>query len=90
MLRAFFLLAVAIMAAGPARADDSATCRDGKAEAALRLAACEKLIAAGVTGKDLGQALLVRGNACRPSAIPTRRLRHSERRSMPIRTMSAL
>jgi tetratricopeptide (TPR) repeat protein len=63
MLRAFFLLAAAILAAGPARADDLELCRERQGDAALRLAACEKLIAAGVTGKDLGQALLVRGNA---------------------------
>jgi tetratricopeptide (TPR) repeat protein len=70
MLRAFFLSAVLLAVSGlapataqPAPADDLAVCRDGKAEAALRLAACEKLIAGKVTGKDLGQALLVRGNA---------------------------
>jgi hypothetical protein len=38
MLRAFFLLAAAIMVAGPARADDLELCRERQADAALRLA----------------------------------------------------
>ena len=69
MLRAFYLSAV-LLASGvapataqPAPADDVAICRDNKAEAAPRLAACERSIAAKATGKDLSQALLVRGNA---------------------------
>jgi tetratricopeptide (TPR) repeat protein len=70
MLRVLFVSAILLVVssivpamAEPEPADDLATCRDRQADAALRLTACEKLIAAGqVTGKDLGLALCVRGN----------------------------
>jgi tetratricopeptide (TPR) repeat protein len=62
--------AVLLVIAGPALADDMALCRDRQTEANARLAACDKVIAAGqLSGKDLGaanngrgQALLFRGN----------------------------
>jgi tetratricopeptide (TPR) repeat protein len=64
MLRALFMLAVTLAIAGPARADDMDTCRDRQAEAKARLDACDKVIAAGqVTGKDLGIANAVKGQA---------------------------
>jgi tetratricopeptide (TPR) repeat protein len=64
MLRALLILAVTLVIAGPARAEDMDACRDRQTEAKARLAACENLIAAGkVTGKDLANALSVRGNA---------------------------
>ena len=71
MLRALFVSIVILMAsavapaiADPTLGDDLATCRDRQADAKLRLSACENLLAAGqLTGKDLGIALLVRGNA---------------------------
>ena len=64
MLRALFLLAAAMMAAGSAHADDLDVCRERQGDATLRQAACEKLIVAGqVKGKDLGIAMWVRGNA---------------------------
>ena len=64
-LRAVFVSAVVLAISGPALADDLQTCRDRQTEdKAARLAACENLITAGqVTGKDLGNALSVRGNA---------------------------
>lgn len=46
MLRALFLLAVTLVAAGPARAaGDIDACRDVAADPAARLAACETVIA---------------------------------------------
>jgi tetratricopeptide (TPR) repeat protein len=64
MLRVVFGLAVALAFNGPALSDDMDSCRDRQAAAKLRLAACENLITAGkVTGKDLANALSVRGNA---------------------------
>jgi tetratricopeptide (TPR) repeat protein len=64
MLRAFFLLTATLAISGPALADDMDLCRDRQADAKLRLAACENLITAGnVTGKDLANALSVRGTA---------------------------
>jgi tetratricopeptide (TPR) repeat protein len=64
MLRALFMLAVTLAFAGPARADDMDTCRDRQTEAKARLDACDKVIAAGqVTGKDLGIANAVKGQA---------------------------
>jgi tetratricopeptide (TPR) repeat protein len=64
MLRALLVSAVVLATAGPALADDLETCRDRQAEAKARLDACEQVIAAGkASGKDLGIALLVRGNA---------------------------
>jgi tetratricopeptide (TPR) repeat protein len=64
-LRAVFVSAVVLAISGPALADDLQTCRDRQAEdKAARVEACENLITAGkVTGKDLGNALSVRGNA---------------------------
>lgn len=64
-LRAVFVSAVVLAMSGPALADDLQTCRDRQAEdKAARLEACEKVITAGkVTGKDLGNALSVQGNA---------------------------
>jgi tetratricopeptide (TPR) repeat protein len=64
-LRAVFVSAVVLAISGPALADDLQTCRDRQTEdKAARLEACENLITAGkVTGKDLGNALSVRGNA---------------------------
>jgi tetratricopeptide (TPR) repeat protein len=64
MLRALFMLAVTLAIAGPARADDMDTCRDRQTEAKARLDACDKVIAAGqLTGKDLGIANAVKGQA---------------------------
>jgi Flp pilus assembly protein TadD len=64
MLRALLVSAVVLATAGPALADDLETCRDRQAEAKARLDACEQVIAAGkASGKDLGIALFVRGNA---------------------------
>src|SRR5258708_5354408 len=64
MLRALLVSAVVLATAGPVLADDLETCRDRQAEAKARLDACEQVIAAGkASGKDLGIALLVRGNA---------------------------
>jgi hypothetical protein len=65
MLRVLFVSAILLVVssivpamAEPEPADDLATCRDRQADAALRLTACEKLIAAGqVTGKDLALQL---------------------------------
>jgi tetratricopeptide (TPR) repeat protein len=64
-LRAVFASAVVLAISGPALADDLQTCRDRQTEdKAARLEACENLITAGkVTGKDLGNALSVRGTA---------------------------
>jgi tetratricopeptide (TPR) repeat protein len=64
-LRAVFASAVVLAISGPALADDLQTCRDRQTEdKAARLEACENLIIAGkVTGKDLGNALSVRGTA---------------------------
>ncbi len=65
MLRAFLVAIVTLAIAGPALADDDMdACRDHQTEAKARLEACEKVIAAGqVTGKDLGVAYDVRGQA---------------------------
>ncbi len=64
MLRALLIPAVVLAMTGPAFADDLETCRDRQAEAKARLDACEKVIASGqASGKDLGIALAVRGNA---------------------------
>jgi tetratricopeptide (TPR) repeat protein len=69
MLRVFFVSAFVLVVAGTAWADDLETCRDRQAEAKARLNACEKLITSGqvsgkdLSGKDLGAALFVRGNA---------------------------
>ncbi len=64
MSRSLFGLIGILLVAGPALADDLETCRDRQADAKLRLAACENLIAAGqLTGKDLAAGLAVRGNA---------------------------
>jgi tetratricopeptide (TPR) repeat protein len=64
MLRAVLILVVMLAIAGPARADDMDTCRDHQTEAKARLDACDKVIAAGqVTGKDLGVANSVKGQA---------------------------
>ena len=64
-LRAVFVSVVVLAMSGPALADDLQTCRDRQTEdKAARLAACENLITAGqANGKDLGNALSVRGNA---------------------------
>jgi tetratricopeptide (TPR) repeat protein len=64
-LRAVFASAVVLAISGPALANDLQTCRDRQTEdKAARLEACENLIIAGkVTGKDLGNALSVRGTA---------------------------
>ena len=53
MLRALFLLAVTLVAAGPAlAAGDIDTCRDAAADPVVRLAACETVIADDkITGK---------------------------------------
>jgi tetratricopeptide (TPR) repeat protein len=54
--------AVLLAIAGPALADDMALCRDRQTEANARLAACDKVIAAGgLSGKDLGAANNGRG-----------------------------
>jgi tetratricopeptide (TPR) repeat protein len=66
LLISFGLASVLALPAAPARADDMDICRDKdkQADPAVRLQACEKIIAAGqVSGKDLAAALLVRGNA---------------------------
>jgi tetratricopeptide (TPR) repeat protein len=71
MLRAIPLLStVTLLAfvmpaiAGPELADDVAACRDKQTEAKVRLDACDKVIAGGqVTGKDLGLANAVKGQA---------------------------
>jgi tetratricopeptide (TPR) repeat protein len=69
MLRFFLPLAVlfpliAAAGAGPQLTDDLATCRNRQADANAHLAACEALLAAGnLTGKDLANALDVRGSA---------------------------
>jgi tetratricopeptide (TPR) repeat protein len=76
MLRVFLVLVVTLAIAGPALADDMATCRDKQTEAKARLDACEKVLAAGkaqgkdltgkdLTGKDLAVAYAVRGQAFR-------------------------
>ena len=76
MLRVLFLVAAVLLAIrGPALADDMDTCRafraeandqDRQAEAKVRLAACEKVVASGeASGKDLGIANFVRGQAFR-------------------------
>jgi tetratricopeptide (TPR) repeat protein len=50
--------------AGPTLGDDLETCRDRQSDATLRQQACENLLTAGqLSGKDLGIALAVRGNA---------------------------
>jgi tetratricopeptide (TPR) repeat protein len=62
-----FVLVLLLMvqaAADPSPTDDLATCRNRQAEAGARLAACEALLAGGtLTGKDLANALDVRGSA---------------------------
>jgi tetratricopeptide (TPR) repeat protein len=62
-----FVLVLLLMvraAADPLPADDLATCRNRQAEAGARLAACETLLADGtLTGKDLANALDLRGSA---------------------------
>ncbi len=73
MLRALFVSTVIFIlvasALPPAMADptlgnDLDTCRDRQTDPKLRLTACENLLSAGqLTGKDLGIALGVRGNA---------------------------
>ena len=65
MLRGLFLIAVALVAAGPARAaGDIDTCRDNGAEPAARQAACESVIADDkITGKSKGYAFWFRGEA---------------------------
>ena len=71
MLRALFLstliligLAITPAVADPTLGNDLDTCRDRQSDAKLRLDACEKMLAAGqLSGKDLGIALSVRGNA---------------------------
>ena len=65
MLRALFLLLVTLVAAGPARAaGDIDTCRKQDAEPAVRLAACETVIADDkITGKSKAGAFWVRGDA---------------------------
>jgi tetratricopeptide (TPR) repeat protein len=71
MLRALLVSTVILVAstaapalAGPTLGDDLETCRNRQPDPQTRLTACENLIAAGqVTGKDLGTALTVRGNA---------------------------
>jgi tetratricopeptide (TPR) repeat protein len=64
LLMSLLSLLIAGAAAGPLLTDDLATCRDREADAAARLAACEKLLDGGnLTGKDLAIALDVRGIA---------------------------
>jgi tetratricopeptide (TPR) repeat protein len=65
LLSLLTLLAFAVPAiAGPELGDDAATCRDRQSDPKGRLDACEKVIAAGkATGKDLGLANAVRGQA---------------------------
>ena len=70
MLRALFVSTVILVVstvtpaiAGLTLGDDLDTCRDRQADAKLRLAACENLLAAGqLTGKDLSIAMAVHGN----------------------------
>jgi tetratricopeptide (TPR) repeat protein len=71
MLRVLFFVSVVIWVgpaataalADPTLSDDLETCRNRQPDFQVRLAACERLIAAGqVTGKDLGTALAMRGN----------------------------
>ena len=65
MLRALFLLAVTLVAAGPAlAAGDIDTCRDAAADPVVRLAACETVIADDkITGKTKASAFWVRGDS---------------------------
>ena len=71
MLRALFVTTILWIAstavpafADPTLGNDLDTCRDRQSDPKLRLDACEKVLAAGqVSGKDLGMALGVRGNA---------------------------
>ena len=67
MLRAIltlFGLAITLAIAGPDLADDMDACRDKQTEAKARLDACDKVIAGEqVTGKDLGLANAVKGQA---------------------------
>jgi Flp pilus assembly protein TadD, contains TPR repeats len=65
MLRGLFLIVVALVAAGPARAaGDIDTCRDNGAEPAARQAACESVIADDkITGKSKTYAFWFRGEA---------------------------
>jgi len=80
MLRVLFVSTILLAMSGPALADDMDTCRaskaeangqpsdakDRQAEAKARLEACEKVVASGqVSGKDLGIANFVRGQAFR-------------------------
>ena len=60
----FMLLqSMAAAMAGPLLNDDAATCSDQKTEIALRVGSCERLLAAGnLAGKDLANALYVRGS----------------------------
>ncbi len=60
----FVLVLLLMVRVAAAPGDDLATCRNQQAEASARLASCEALLAQGtLTGKDLANALDVRGTA---------------------------
>ena len=64
MLRALFLLAVTLAAGPTLAAGDIDTCRDAAADPAVRLAACETVIADDkITGKTRASAFWVRGDS---------------------------